>query len=393
MQAQAKERARSLQAARSLQDLAAAAAAAAADGSAPASPVVPPPASPLRHAATQPPPSEGSSSHHPQHHRHQSASVSEAGAAGEPQAVEGSAGYAAAAKAAAAAAEPAPPPPPIIPSVAAPTAPAPGASGDIVWQHQHRSAHASFTHASTHAVACRVCPGLTPIPAAPMPQARWWLGFTASTRCWCASASSCCGGAALRACYSDSFRCGPVRVCMCAREAKGREHAGLYVDVRVRVCKKSCYPGPPASYGCGCYCRTSSAASCRPGRSAASPAHTNCLTRRCRAAAAELPLRPPTRNPQLASPPSPTHPPTHRPPHAPPPPSPSPTCLRLHFLINHECNPPPHTHLPAPQSKLDAARLPGFLHRLVLEGFDLGCSAPQLRDMRAVSGERGRRGG
>ncbi|KXZ46687.1 hypothetical protein GPECTOR_41g651 [Gonium pectorale] len=38
------------------------------------------------------------------------------------------------------------------------------------------------------------------------------------------------------------------------------------------------------------------------------------------------------------------------------------------------------------QNKLDAARRPGFLHRLQLKRFDLGCSAPQLRDVRAVAG-------
>lgn len=39
------------------------------------------------------------------------------------------------------------------------------------------------------------------------------------------------------------------------------------------------------------------------------------------------------------------------------------------------------------QAKLDAARVPGFLDRLVLRRLSLGDTAPQLQDMKAVAGE------
>ncbi len=38
------------------------------------------------------------------------------------------------------------------------------------------------------------------------------------------------------------------------------------------------------------------------------------------------------------------------------------------------------------QSKLDKAPRPGFLHGLRMVEFDMGCTAPQLRDVRAVAG-------
>lgn len=40
------------------------------------------------------------------------------------------------------------------------------------------------------------------------------------------------------------------------------------------------------------------------------------------------------------------------------------------------------------QSKLDKAPRPGFLHGLRMVEFDMGCTAPQLRDVRAVAGTR-----